>query len=205
MSVKSAPLDEAVEAYFDDLQSERLAVGTIRLKRRALGALQEAAGRKNLSTRKLTVEHFRACLNSLANGASEEENAKRRLKGLAPRTGRSPRSMRTDRYTLGQFVDFLKERKWVAQGFNPLYRVTKSSRDKGNTAPEKIRQKRIVEEEEWGPLLETADARHPRSRMIVAFSFYHGPRPSELALYAVVASSPGPCGADSGPVESQAG
>lgn len=174
-------LDVAIEMFFDALKPEKLAEATLRSKERTLAALTEATGRVNRTTRKLTNEHFVWTLTMLANGATPEENERRRLKGMPPRIGRKPVSLQQDRSTLNQFVDFLKHRKLVRASFDPLYRVTISSRDNGDANPDRVFKRRSVPMEEWPALLDAAGSHHARTRMAVACGIFFGRRASEVA------------------------
>lgn len=178
---KSVRLDEAVAQYMEALESERLSASSIRSKRRTLEALTVAVGRANRGTRKLTEEHFTRCLVSLAEGATPEENEARRLKGLAPRLGRSPRTMEADRATLKQFVEFCKVRGWMAASFNPMFRLTKSTRAQGNKDSSRVFKRRRFDYEDWAALLDAAGKHHPRTRVIVAAGLHWGRRASEIA------------------------
>lgn len=180
MQAKSETLDNAVKAFLDALPRGG-AAQTFRTKRRALEILTEIAGRKNRSVRKLTEDDFVKALQKAADGATPEENEKRRLAGLAPRTGRTPASLNPDKTAYGQFIRFCQRRGWMDEGFDPVYEITESSRAQGDLDPERARHRRSVPFEEWGALLDTAGAHHPRSRMTVAIGLAWGRRIGDTA------------------------
>lgn len=177
---KSVPLETAVAAYMDTLTPASLSRSTLDSKTRTMSYLIDFVGRRNKSVRKLTNDDFIGLMARLSKPAGVLEAAGRKAQGLSPRLGRSPNSLRGDRATLNQFIQFCKREGWMDPAFDPLWEVTRSKRVNGHRAARFA--KRNVPFEEWPALLDAAGTVSPATRMLVAVALLCGRRASEVAF-----------------------
>jgi integrase len=177
LSIKQVRIGVAIQAFFDALKPSKLAENSIRPKRRSLTALHERARAEGIVyTRDLTVAHFDAVMQDLADGRTPEGIEPPKMG--APRRKRSLTSLKKDRSNLQQFVDFCKKHRWMAWQFDPMYEITRSSREHGDDL-EVVKRREVVDHADWLRLLEIAGDKHPRTRILVAMGLFSGRRVSE--------------------------
>jgi len=163
----------------------KLADSTLRNKGMTLEAMTRTLGAKT-KTDALTGGLLERVITDLSGGLSEEENRRRAFRGLSPRTGRQPRSLDNDRYTLGQFIRYCQRQGWaglIDRTGNILEvpkLITESTKPKGGN--EVNHDPPVLAAEEWPEVLELAGRRHPRTRMAFAIGFFWARRISETSL-----------------------
>lgn len=169
-------LTEAIAAFFDYPDYRQLAESTRKNKRQALSFLVDAAPyRGDTYVGMLTQEHFIKATKIGAEEGSPEENERRKAKGRPPKRTRCVDVQNFDRATLRQFATFLRMRGWQTPWFDPLPKLTHSSKVSGTGKAEV----KFINEEDWPKLLDAAGARHPKNRMAIAVGLYLGRRVSE--------------------------
>lgn len=172
---KPISLSKAVDEYFEQDKVRQNRPSTQAQHRRTLNTLIEICG-PQMPASKLEAKHVNAVLKFLATPATDDENEIRRRQGKRPRTGRTEYSLNVDRGALNKFVKFLYQTGYFAGRANPVAGVEYADREyePGSEKRKPLKTPALMK------LLDVAEARHPRDRMVIALAAFAGLRDSEI-------------------------
>lgn len=160
MPIIHISLTRAIDEFRNHMVAAGIAPGTLMNKDRALAVLASVVG-PTQPVRSMTPEMFDNTLLKLGE-----------TRGYV--------SLKMDRTTFRQFVQFAKRNRYLPYRFDDLTEIVRSSRDDGNK--EKDTRHQFIPVENWPAVLAAAEKRSPRVRMMFALGFYMGLRVSEAKI-----------------------
>jgi len=166
-------LRAAIEHFYESEMFLSYVASTQVSYRRVLGILLEVCG--NIKVSGLTPALVDKTMLSLRNGASDEENARRRRAGLDIRSGRDNYTLNIDRGMFRKFIEFLHLYSYMSPDRDPTLHLKNAKR-----IFRKPIEDLVLTVEQVRNLLAAAEARHPRDRAAFAVGIFAGLRPSEI-------------------------